>query len=80
MGVVVAKIRVLPKDMNAFEDLKKSLDFAELMEEKPFVFGLKALEILVRVPDREGGLDPIEEKLKNNELVSSYEVLEVGRI
>jgi len=80
MGVVVARIRILPKDMERFEELKKSLDFAEVMEEKPFVFGLKALEIIVRVPDAEGGLEPIEKKLRENELVSSYEVLEVGRI
>jgi len=80
MGVVVAKIRVLPKEDVDIEELKKSIDFAEVMEEKPFVFGLKVLEILVKVPDAAGGLEPIEEKLRKNKLVSSYEVLEVGRI
>ena len=80
MGAVVAKIRVLPKEDADLEELKKSLDFAEVIEEKPFVFGLKVLEILVKVPDAEGGLSPIEEKLSSNPLVSSFEVLEIGRI
>ena len=80
MGAVVAKIRVLPKEDTDIEELKKSIDFAEVVEEKPFVFGLKVLEILVKVPDAEGGLEPVEEKLRSNPLVSSYEVLEIGRI
>jgi len=80
MGFVVAKIRVLPKENADVEKLKESLDFAEVIEEKPFVFGLKVLEILVRVPDAEGGLNPVEEKLSSNPLVSSYEVLEIGRV
>ena len=80
MGAVVAKIRVLPREDADIEELKKSIDFAEVIEEKPFVFGLKVLEILVKVPDEEGGLEPVEKKLQKNPLVSSYEVLEIGRI
>ncbi len=79
MGTVVARIRVMPEE-GRLEELKKSLDFAEVIEEKPIAFGLVALEILVRVPDSEGGLDSIEEKLQANRNASSYEVLEIGRI
>ncbi len=80
MGDVVAKIRVMPADFSKMDELKKSLDFAQVIEEKPIAFGVSALEILVRVPDSKGGLDPIETKLSTNPLVSSYEVLEIGRI
>ena len=79
MGTVVAKIRVMPEE-GKLDELKKSLDFAEVVEEKPIAFGLVALEILVRVPDSEGGLDSIEAKLQSNPNVSSYEVVEIGRI
>ena len=80
MGDVVAKIKILPKDVDRFEELKKSLKFAEVMEEKTIAFGLKALEVLIRVPDSEGGLDTIERRLSENKLISSHEILEIGRI
>jgi elongation factor 1-beta len=80
MGTVVARIRIMPQDAEVFEKLKASLKFAELIEEKPIAFGLKALEILVKVPDSSGGLDDIESKLSSNKLISSYEVMEVGRL
>lgn len=80
MGDVVAKIRILPNEGVELEKLKKTLTFAKVIEEKPFVFGLKVLEILVRVPDAEGGLGDIEKQIESNKLVSSYELLEVGRL
>ncbi|MBR9679720.1 MAG: elongation factor 1-beta [Candidatus Altiarchaeota archaeon] len=80
MGDVVAKIRILPNEGVDLDRLKDSLSFAKIIEEKPFVFGLKVLEILVRVPDAEGGLSNIEKQIESNELVSSYELLEVGRL
>ncbi len=80
MGDVIAKIRVLPKEDVNIEDLEKSIDFALKKEIKPFVFGLKVLEIVVKVPDAAGALDGVEEKLKKNPLVSSYEILELGRL
>lgn len=80
MGDVVAKIKVMPEDMSKFDELKSQLDFSEDMQEKPVAFGLKSLIILVRVPDSEGGLDKIEERLSSSELISSYEILEMGRL
>jgi translation elongation factor aEF-1 beta len=80
MGDVVAKIRILPKDFSKMDELKQSLDFAQIMEEKPIAFGVSALEILVRVSDTGGGLDSIETRLSTNPRVSSYEILEIGRI
>jgi elongation factor 1-beta len=80
MGDVVAKIRIMPEDPSKMDELKKNLEFAQAMEEKPIGFGVSALEILVRVPDSEGGLDAVEKKLGTNPQVSSYEILEIGRI
>lgn len=80
MGDVVTKVKILPVDMEKFEELKSSLSFVNVMEEKPIAFGLKALEVLIRVSDSEGGLDTIEKKLAENKLISSYEILEIGRI
>ena len=80
MGDVVAKVKILPADREKFEELKSSLNFVSVMEERPIAFGLKALEVLIRVPDSEGGLDTIEKKLAENKLISSYEILEIGRI
>jgi len=80
MGDVVAKIRVMPEEGVSLDELKKSLEFAKAMEEKPIAFGLVALEVLIRVPDSDGGFDTIEKKLSELKTVSSYDVLEVGRI
>lgn len=80
MGDVVAKIKVMPKDPAKLEELKGKLDFAEDIQEEPVAFGLSALIILVRVPDKEGGLDAVEKKLADEPLASSYEILEIGRI
>ena len=80
MGDVVAKIRIMPKDFSKMDELKQSLKFAQVMEEKPIGFGVNALEILVRVPDTGGGLNKIEKQLSTNPQVSSYDILEIGRI
>ena len=80
MGDVVAKIRVMPGDGVTLDEVKVSLDFAKAIEEKPIAFGLVALEILVRVSDSDGGFDKIEKQLDELKTVSSYEVLEIGRI
>ncbi|MBR9680469.1 MAG: elongation factor 1-beta [Candidatus Altiarchaeota archaeon] len=80
MGDVVAKIRVMPENGVTLDEVKESLAFAKAMEEKPIAFGLVALEILVRVSDEDGGFDTIEKQLDELKTVSSYEVLELGRI
>ena len=80
MGMVVAKIRIMPKDMSKFEELRASLDYVSVMKEHPIAFGLKALDVLIKVPDSTGGLDGIEKKLLSNKLISSYEIQEVGRL
>ena len=81
MGFVVAKIKIMPKDMESFEDLKASLkDQVEVMEEELIAFGMKALLVLFKMEDEGGAQDKIEEKLRQNPLISSYEVQSVGRV
>ena len=81
MGFVVAKIKIMPKDMESFDELKANLkDQVEVMEEEPIAFGMKALLVLFKMEDEGGAQDKIEEKLRNNPLISSYEVQSVGRV
>ena len=81
MGKVVAKIRILPKQVDQFEKLKKSVEgLAAVMEEQPLAFGMNALLIVVRMEDEGGAMEQIEKQLEGNPLISSFEVLEVGRI
>ncbi|MBR9689612.1 MAG: elongation factor 1-beta [Candidatus Altiarchaeota archaeon] len=80
MGDVVAKIRIMPADVGKMDELKVSLDFAKVIEEKPIGFGVSALEILIRVSDTGGAFDEVEKKLANSPLISGYEILELGRL
>ncbi|MBR9681220.1 MAG: elongation factor 1-beta [Candidatus Altiarchaeota archaeon] len=81
MGFVVAKIKIMPKDMESFEELKASLkDQVEVMEEEPIAFGMNALLVLFKMEDVGGAQDKIEEKLRQNPLISSFEIMSVGRV
>jgi len=90
MGEVIALIRLMPdgvitdKDMDFItEEVKKVVQkLARLgrVEVKPIAFGLRGLDVPVAVPDVEGGLDPIVEKLGKIKKVDNVEVVDVGRI
>ena len=81
MGFVVAKIKIMPKDMEIFEELKANLKpQVEVMEEELIAFGMKALLVLFKMEDEGGAQDKIEAKLRENKLISSFEVMSVGRI
>lgn len=81
MGFVVAKIKIMPKDIESFEALKADLKpQVEVMEEELIAFGMKALIVLFKMEDEGGAQDKIEEKLRNNPLISSYEIQSVGRV
>ena len=47
---------------------------------KNIAFGLKGLDVTIMVPDDQGGLDPIAEKISEIENVESAEVTDVGRV
>jgi len=90
MGEVIALIRLMPDGVIS----DKGMDFisAEVkkvvqkparlgrVEVKEIAFGLRGLDVTVAVPDVEGGLDPLVEKLSKIKKVESAEVVDVGRI
>ena len=47
-------------------------------EEKPVAFGLKALEIMLVIDDKKGGVDDLESAISGVEGVQSVDVLEMG--
>ena len=90
MGEVIALIRVMPPGIIEDDDLRTMIDDVKKsvtapvklgqVEVKEIAFGLRGLNVTVAVPDSEGGLDPIVEKLSKIKNVDSVEVLDVGRI
>jgi len=81
MGDVLATFRIMPEGIEVdLAKLKKaiseSLDGSakiEGMEEKPFAFGLKSIDIAVILGDVEGGTEKIEDVLRGLEGVQSVE-------
>ena len=90
MGEVIALIRLMPdgvvsdKDMDLISgEVKKAVQKPARLgrvEIKEIAFGLRGLDVTVAVPDVEGGLDPIVEKLGKIKKVENVEVVDVGRI
>jgi translation elongation factor aEF-1 beta len=90
MGEVIALIRLMPdgvitdKDMDFItEEVKKVVQKPARLgrvEVKQIAFGLRGLDVTVAVPDVEGGLDPIVEKLGKIKKVDNVEVVDIGRI
>ncbi len=88
MGEVAAKIRVMPSgmdvDLNKLkEDLKKVIPEGVRLHgfsEEPVAFGLKALMVVVKVGDIEGGTEKVEEAFSKVQGVESISVVELGRM
>jgi elongation factor 1-beta len=83
MGKVIALLKVMPETVEAFDGMKekvmKEVEFARC-EEEPVAFGLKVLKVTVVVEDSEGGIEPIEEKLKSIEGVGEVTVADIGKL
>lgn len=83
MGMVAVTLRVMPDspkaDMERIKsDIRKKVKIRiKSIEEKPVAFGLKALEILLILPDMKGGTDEIEEAIRTIKGVASVESGEV---
>ncbi|VVB59455.1 Elongation factor 1-beta [uncultured archaeon] len=90
MGEVIALIRLMPdgvvsdKDIDSISsEVKKAVQKPARLgrvEIKEIAFGLRGLDVTVAVPDIEGGLDPIVEKLGKIKKVDNVEVVDIGRI
>jgi translation elongation factor aEF-1 beta len=90
MGEVIALIRMMPDGV--LSDAEMDVIAGEVrkiiqkpirlgrVEVKDIAFGLKGLDVTIAVPDSEGGLDPIVEKLGKIKKVDNVEVVDVGRI
>ncbi len=88
MGEVAAKIKVMPAGMDVdLNKLKKALEKAipkgarlHGFSEEPVAFGLKALMVVVKVGDIEGGTEKVEEAFSKVSGVESVSVEELGRM
>lgn len=88
MGEVAAKIRVMPSGMDInLDKLKEALtkvipQGARIhgFSEEPVAFGLKALMVVVKVGDVEGGTEKVEEEFSKVRGVESVSVEELGRM
>ncbi len=81
MGDVLAIFKIYPEDMEKFEYIKKAIENvipegAQLVDvkEEPIGFGFSAIKVGVRMPDKGGILDRVEEALRNVEGVESVEL------
>ncbi|MEF8848118.1 MAG: elongation factor 1-beta [Candidatus Thermoplasmatota archaeon] len=89
MGKVIAEISVMPDGVIEDEKLQKMKEDIKKTFKEPIkvgkieiekvAFGLKGLKVTVSLPDSEGGLDPVVEKLSEIENVDSAEVTNLGR-
>lgn len=88
MGEVAARIKIMPSgmdiDLNKLKDaLKKVIPQGSRLHsfaEEPVAFGLKALIIVVKVGDIEGGTEKVEEAFSKVNGVESVSVEELGRM
>lgn len=83
MTEVIVGLKVLPKevgiDLDKLEDRIKSEINPERIQRQPIAFGLVALLVTKLVPDAEGELEKIENKLKSIEEVGEVEVTGITR-
>ncbi len=88
MGEVAAKIKIMPSgtdvDLNKLkESLAKAIPKGARLHgfsEEPVAFGLKALIVVVKVGDIEGGTEKVEEAFRKVKGVESVAVEELGRM
>lgn len=81
MGDVIVVFRIIPESMDFFEDVKKDLEDLkpQRLEEEPIAFGLKAWKFTTLIPDEEGTLPELEDKLSKIKGVQTIETLMVSR-
>ena len=88
MGDVAAKIGIMPTGMDVdLNELKNALTKAvpkgarlHGFSEEPVAFGLKALMVVIKVGDLEGGTELVEEAFGKVKGVENVSVEELGRM
>ena len=81
MGEVICVYKIMPDSPEGFDKLKSSLEAMEpaRLEEEPIAFGLKALIFTKIIPDGEGVLEELENKLNDLDGVGSIENIRTSR-
>ena len=85
---VAATVRIMPTGTDVKLDvIQKSVEkiaaqYGKLnsVQIKPIAFGLNALEVMLLLNDKQGGMDEIEARIAKIEGVNSVETLEVTRL
>lgn len=87
MGYLIVRMRILPSstedDLEELancirEDLKGLAEMVNYYTE-PIAFGLSALMVDFKIEEKEGGTEPLEERLKSIDKVSEVDVIAVSR-
>lgn len=88
MAQVVVTVKIMPVSPEVNLDQIKDSSKTKIeefggevgkIEEEPIAFGLKAINIIFIVDEAKGGLDPLEESIKQIEGVNSVETVDVRR-
>lgn len=83
MAEVIVRIKVLPKtvevDLDTLESLIRNEIKPEKIQREPIAFGLVAINIVKIVPDKEGEVDRLEERVKKLKDAGEVEVTGVTR-
>ncbi len=84
--VAIAKVMPVSPEIDR-EKLKKDIESKipqnmklHKIEEEPIAFGIVALNAFVLLSDAEGGVDDIEERIKEIEDVSEVDIIDVRRL
>jgi len=81
MGDVIVVLRIMPNGPENVEQIKaeaKRLN-PQRLEEEPIAFGIKAIKFTTIIPDAEGELERLENKLRSIKNVHNIDVLIVSR-
>jgi len=81
IGDVIVVFKIIPKEMGMFGKVKKGLEDLkpQRLEEEPVAFGLMALKFTKLVPDEEGKLTELEERIKKIKGVQTCETVAISR-
>jgi len=83
---VIAKIEILPKDINVnlesiqdkIEGIVRNYGKVHKAEIKPIAFGLNSLNLTLLLSESKGGIDKIEEEIKNLNEVGEVKVTDIS--
>ena len=80
---VAVDIKVFLDDHSKLEEIKREISKITKVQrfwEEEIAFGAKALKAVLLMSDKEGGLDTLEDKIKNIAGVSEIEVENITRV